>query len=231
MIKIKNLIVCLSLSAAVIALSSCGSTPKSENVSDKIETTVTANEPETKTSLPKKEVTAPDVLPPVDLPDTEMLLLDDFDEGMYFYAVGTSWDQWNSHNLGLECDLSEEWKTNGEYSIKCIHEQAANPSYVMATWCCDSPIDSDWTGYKTLAVDFYNAGPIPATICLQLQTTDSWIWCQTETQTFEPGEKATVLFDISQFGDTNLGDVKRMMLSNMGSDYTFMYFDNMRIFK
>ncbi|MCQ2592131.1 MAG: hypothetical protein MJ188_05045 [Treponema sp.] len=170
----------------------------------------------------------------VKVPETESLLLDDFESGLYFYAAldekyGHNTD---SSNLGEKCALSSEWNTNGYYSIKCVQKKAAyTDKNAHATWYCDSPLETDWTGFKTFAVDIYNGGAVTASVCLQVEATEDNKILQTEYKEIKSGVQTTLLLDIKRFGVKNLADIRRIMLVNKGSAYTYMYFDNLRLYK
>ena len=178
-----------------------------------------------------KKVKAPKLVT-IDLPKTNMLLLDNFEDGNYWYGVGNSWDQWGSHNLSLTATTSTDWGTDGPTSLKCTNEPAGANTSKQATWCCNSPIETDLSAYNWCAVDVYNPGTDNYNLSIAVQNGDDWAWDQSPAILVEPGAK-TVLFDLSAFPDAHLANVFCFMIQSIDieTEATLVYFDNFRLFE
>lgn len=179
-----------------------------------------------------KKIKAPK-LQTIELPSTNMLLLDNFEDGNYWYGVGTSWDQWGSHNLSLTADLSEDWKSDGEKSLKCTNEPATANNSKQATWCCNSPVETDLSAYNWCAVDVYNPGENEYNLSIAVQNGDDWAWDQSPAVKIAPKTAQTVLFDLSAFPDEHLANVFCFMIQHIDAETenTVIYFDNFRMFE
>ncbi|MCQ2576611.1 MAG: hypothetical protein MJ162_07685 [Treponema sp.] len=208
----------LTLSAAMIAmaLTSCGSKPAPTST--------------TNTEAPEVAVNTNSII--MELPATEEFLLDDFEDGNYFEGVGNSWDQWGSHNLSLTASLSKDWKTTGEYSLKCTMEPATAETSKQATWCCYSPIESDLSAFNWCAVDVYVPGPDSFNLSIAVQNGIDWAWDQSDAITVEPGTH-TLVFDLNGFSDEHLTNVYCFMIQQceIETNGTVIYFDNFRLYE
>lgn len=168
----------------------------------------------------------------MELPTTEMLLLDNFEEGNYWYGVGDSWDQWGSHNLSLLAELSTDWGTDGETSLKCKMEPALESTSKQATWCCNSPIETDLSAYNYCAVDIYNPEDAVFNLDISIQNGTDWAW--NSSPAIEVGKGThTVVFDLTSFPRENLANVFCFMIqhANKVTEGTTIYFDNFRMYK
>lgn len=168
----------------------------------------------------------------MELPTTEMLLLDNFEEGNYWYGVGDSWDQWGSHNLSLLAELSTDWGTDGETSLKCKMEPALESTSKQATWCCNSPIETDLSAYNYCAVDIYNPEDAVFNLDISIQNGTDWAW--NSSPSIEVGKGThTVVFDLTSFPRENLANVFCFMIqhANKVTEGTTIYFDNFRMYK
>lgn len=179
-----------------------------------------------------KKVKAPK-LQTIDLPTTPMLLLDNFEDGNYWYGVGNSWDQWGSHNLSLTADLSTDWGTDGPTSLKCTNEPATADTSKQATWCCNSPIETDLSAYNWCAVDVYNPGTDKYNLSIAVQNGDDWAWDQSPAIEIGPNSCQTLLFDLSAFPDAHLANVFCFMIqqADVETENTVIYFDNFRMYE
>ncbi len=180
---------------------------------------------------------------PAEIPEGEIISLDNFEEGNYWVAVGDSWDQWGSHNLSLEAELFEEWGTDGPTSADWVYDTIPATGG-QATFFCDQLLETDWTGAKSIVIDINNPESFAITIVFSTQTTDGWTWSQTKTIEIQPGITENVAFDLtSGLLDGNnqaieaipgLDMVKRAMFSVMlagdGKAGRF-YVDNIRLIK
>lgn len=183
-------------------------------------------------SKKSKKVKAPK-LQTIDLPTTNMLLLDNFEDGNYWYGVGNSWDQWGSHNLSLTADLSTDWGTDGATSLKCTNEPATADTSKQATWCCNSPIETDLSAYNWCAVDVYNPGTDKYNLSIAIQNGDDWQWDQSQAIEVAPNSCQTLLFDLSAFPDEHLANVFCFMIqqADAETENTVIYFDNFRMYE
>lgn len=183
-------------------------------------------------SKKSKKVKAPK-LQKIDLPTTNMLLLDNFEDGNYWYGVGTSWDQWGSHNLSLTADLSTDWGTDGPTSLKCTNEPATADTSKQSTWCCNSPIETDLSAYNWCAVDVYNPGEQEYNLSIAVQNGDDWQWDQSPAIKVDPQSSQTILFDLTAFPDEHLANVFCFMIQHADAETenTVIYFDNFRMFE
>lgn len=183
-------------------------------------------------SKKSKKVKTPK-LQTIDLPTTNMLLLDNFEDGNYWYGVGKSWDQWGSHNLSLIADLSTDWGTDGQTSLKCTNEPATADTSKQATWCCNSPIETDLSAYNWCAVDVYNPGTDKYNLSIAIQNADDWAWDVSPVVEVGPNSCQTVLFDLSAFPDAHLANVFCFMIQHADAETenTVIYFDNFRLYE
>jgi|WetSurMetagenome_2_1015567.scaffolds.fasta_scaffold175518_3 hypothetical protein len=133
---------------------------------------------------------------PTAVPAGEVILLDNFEDGNYWAAVGSSWDQWGAHNLSLEAELNEKWGTDGKTSSYWVFDMIPAKGG-QATFFCDQLIETNWTGAKYIVLDVNNPGPESFTMCFSCQTTDGWKWTQTPTVEVMPGV-STVVYDLTK---------------------------------
>lgn len=221
----KKIIAILSTAALVFAVAGCASTKGTTNKAD------------------AKAEEAPKYVEPT-LPTTEMTVLDNFADGNYWEAVGSTWDDVASdkHNMVSTCDLSSDtvkgWPTAGATtSLKCDSSEPAAGNTSTAFWMCNAPALTDWTGYRHIAIDVYNPNDFDLQLCWVLQTTDSWVWKQTPAINVPKGVH-TVLFNFKDLGygtdadiDTNIAAVKRMLFANFGEVANTFYIGNFRLYK
>ncbi len=189
----KRYLVLFAVIAMIITFIGCASAP---SVGTGSQTSTTSAQSATET----KPVPAPEPAKPaaaaVVIPAGEVLLLDNFEDGNYWVAVGDSWDQWGTHNLSLEAELYTEWGTDGKTSGDWVFDKIPATGG-QATFYCDQLIETNWTGAKYIVIDIKNPEAEALTICFSCQTTDGWKWTQTKTLEAPPGE-STLVFDLTK---------------------------------
>lgn len=131
-------------------------------------------------------------------PEGEIVLLDSFEEGNFWQAVGDTWDQWGSHNLSLETDLSEEWASDGATSGIWEFDVMSKDTSMQATFPCYALLETDWTPYKAIVVDFNNISEQPLQVNVAVQDGIEWKWTTTETFTLGKGENKNVIFSLTE---------------------------------
>jgi len=205
--SMKNFNVLVVAIAVMLMLFGCASKP---------EQTVPAAQEE---AVALTETAAPEEAAPayveLELPAGEVVLMDNFEDGNFWYAVADSWDEWGSHNLSLTAELTTSWGTDGETSLECMYDIAGADSSKQASFCCDQPLETDWTGAKFAAFDINNLENHDIQLNVALQTTDGWTWSQSADLIFPPGEHLAV-FAIDSFA--GLEAVKRMIINVTGEN-------------
>jgi hypothetical protein len=132
----------------------------------------------------------------VSVPSGEVTLIDNFEDGNYWAAVGDSWDKWGSHNLSLEAELYDQWGSDGPTSGDWLFDKIPAKGG-QATFFSDQLILTDWTGMKYIAIDVNNPQNTSFTMCFSCQTTDGWQWTQTKPAEVAPGV-STIIFDLTK---------------------------------
>jgi hypothetical protein len=184
------------------------------------------------------------------LPDGQATLLDGFEDGNYWQAVGDTWDKWGQHNLSLEANTYDQWATEGTTSGEWVFDKIplkgspewkaakiADTGTPQATFFCDNLAIKDWTGVKYIVLDINNPNKDVIRLEFCSQTTDNWNWTQTKPKDVQPGV-STVVFDLSKDLDgvaaiPGMDQMKRAMFTVVGIgedgiDGKF-YVDNIRI--
>ncbi len=205
----KKLLTVLSAAALIFAAAGCASTGAA-----------------TKEAEETKAPAAPtDDIATTELPAGEVIELDNFEDGNYWEAIR---DSWGDNDKSLTADLSADWGTAGENSLKCSFAAIADGE--KAGFVCNAPLETDWTGAKYIVLDVYNPNSYDLNMMAVVQSGDSWTWNQTEAVPVAPG-KHVVTFDISNF--QNLEIVQRMVIYEAFTpvDAGAFYFDNYRIIK
>ncbi len=203
----KKLNVLVVLIAVMLMLSGCASKP------EQTETPVVEE-----TAAPVEAAAVEEAVPAyveMELPAGEVVVMDNFEEGNFWYAVADSWDQWGSHNLSLTSELSSSWGTDGGTSLECVYDIAGADSSKQASFCCDQPLETDWTGAKYVAMDINNLEKFDVQLNVAVQATDGWTWTQSADLLFPPGEHLAV-FAIDSFA--GLEAVKRMIINVTGEN-------------
>ncbi len=213
----KKIITILSAAALILSVVSCASTKAEEAPA---------------AAAPAAEETG--YVEPT-MPDGEEILLDDFSEGNYWEAVGSSWDNDEEHqNLVSDCDLKNE-------ELICTATVPEYGSTRTAFWMCNNLIETDWSDVNYIAAEVDNKCGFPLEFCFTLQTTDGWAWHQFGNL-YIPEGKHTVLFNFNedlisgQFEDNDdknvyLSDVKRLNIAAFADDNVEFTIDNIRIYK
>ena len=174
----KKIIAILSTAALLVAITSCASTK---------------TEVAPATDAAATDETVPCINNPA--PKADVLLLDGFEEGNYWQAVGDSWDQWGAHNLSLEAETQEDWATEGSTGGSWVFDEATSDSSKQACFFCDALAEVDWTAYKYIYIDVKNINSEPIEMGLAVQA-GSWTWYQTEAQKLGIGENKNIKFDL-----------------------------------
>jgi hypothetical protein len=143
----------------------------------------------------------------VAIPKGEVVLLDDFEDGNFWAAVGSSWDQWGNHNLSLEAELSTAWGTAGGTSADWVFDTIPVKGG-QATFFCDQLLVTDWTKVKYVAVDVNNPNKFTLTLEFNTQSTDGWAWTATKDVQAAPGVSTAVFDFTSGLLDGNNAPVK-----------------------
>lgn len=210
----KKIIAVLSAAALIFAAVSCASTDAAEK--------------------PAEAAAEAGYVEPT-MPAGEEILLDDFSEGNYWDAVGSSWDNDDAHqNLVTTCDVKDE-------VLVCEATVPESGSTDSGFYMCNNLLETDWTDVNYIACDVENNCGFPLQFTFTLQCTDGWTWHQFQ-QIEVPEGKHTVLFDFNNdlimgaFEDAEdknvyLCDVKRLNILVFASDNVNFNVDNVRIYR
>lgn len=151
------------------------------------------------------------------------LLIDDFEYGIYWEAVGSSW---NDGDCSMFCKASTDWGTEGDTSLECTVTTKG------ADWeksgFFTSPLDTDWTGLSKVTLDVNNPNDFDLSICVVLQAGENWdAWNQFDAQIVPPGE-TSLSFDITS--GKNLDFIQRVIVYQFGAvpQECKFYIDNVR---
>jgi hypothetical protein len=216
---------------ALVAMIGCASSPSAE-------------------AKPVSEAVAPAGVEQGKVPAGEVHVVDAFEDGNYWQAVGDTWDQWGEHNLSLTAEVTGEWKSEGANALDCTFDNIPAPARKGTFFCDNIAIDgeaaSDFTGYKFLVVDVKNPETVPLNIGLNIQSGANWEnWVNGATVTVAPGE-TTIVFDLANgLTDGNnaalkslpgASQIKRLMISVYGAkegtlNTGHFYMDNIRLIK
>lgn len=203
----KRILGLLSAAAILVAFTSCGSTPETPKAEETVkEAPVTVTE-ETNETVPETGAE---------------LLIDDMEEGMFWEAVGTSW---NDGDVSIACDLSTDWGTDGSTSLKCTI--GTNGGEWEKGGFFTQPYEVDWTGMTMLTLDVYNPNEYEIKVCPVLQCGENWEdWNQFTEQPVPAGESASLTFEIPH--KKYLNYVQRVIIYSWGAypEGTSFYVDN-----
>ncbi|MCR4953174.1 MAG: hypothetical protein K6A43_03785 [Treponema sp.] len=154
---------------------------------------------------------------------SEPLLIDDFEYGLFWEAVGSSW---NDGDCSMFCKESTEWGTEGETSLECT--VTTNGADWEKSGFFTTPIDTDWTGLTKVIFDIYNPNNFDLSTTIVLQAGENWdAWNQLDAQIVPPGE-STLEFDISNC--KNIDFIQRLIVYQFGAvtQECKFYIDNVR---
>lgn len=168
-----------------------------------------------------------------EVPEGEVILLDDFEEGtQYWNHVGDAWDQWGSHNLSIDSGITDEWGTEGEHSGEWEFDVAGPDTSKQATFTCYSLVETDWTGVKYLVADINNISGQDLTINSAVQNGVDWNWSQTPDVLVPAGVNINVIFDYTVNGITEAQQIACGMIQVMGeNEGGTILVDNIRLVK
>lgn len=110
-------------------------------------------------------------------------MLDGFEDGMYWRAVGSSW---SDGDISSEVELSSDWKTEGSNSLKCSFEQTPEAGG-HATFITEAPAIVDVSPYEAWLTDIYNPLDVPIQVSFSLSTGASWEWHESKCFDVPPG--------------------------------------------
>ena len=163
-------------------------------------------------------------------PKGDVMVLDSFEEGNYWQAVGDTWDQWGSHNLSLEADVVDDWASDGDYCAKWTFDIATKETSCQASSFCNALLETDWTDVKYLVLDAKVITDEPITLKANTQNGVDWNWSSTDTVTLGIGENKNVTFDFTKHGISHAEQIACAIIDvtgeNNGGD---ILIDNIRI--
>jgi len=200
-----SILTTLTLTFAALAFFGCTSKPK---------------EPEKKVTEP--EITEQEKQEEDEVISAQEILVDDFEEGMFFDAVGNSW---NDGDVSLKCELSTDWGTEGGTSLKCTVK--TNGAEWEKGGFFTTPYETDWTGMTLISLDVYNPNPFEMGICLVLQDGENWEeWNQFTGQTVAAESNVTLTFEIPS--KKYLNAIQRLIVYSWGAvpETASFYIDN-----
>ena len=182
-------------------------------------------------ALVSAAVSAQSFVEPV-VPKTESKLIDNFEDGNYWLPANSDWNQYGEPKVSIDAYVTTRWHSEGKYSLECTMEKSGMNTTRSGIWYCDN--NMDWTGYRYVVMDVYNPENFVFTIQLAAQATNNWNWCQSGEYYFLPHGVHTLTFDISQFGEDNLKEIKRILVMHNGGVTPAagkFYIDNVRLYK
>lgn len=208
---------------------SCGSTPEKEPEKEVTEPETVVEESSDAAEIPEYFLCTAEGV--TTLPDTYCFPLDDFEEGNYWYGVGDSWDQWGSHNLSIAAGVVKDWASSGTHSLKAIMEPAGPETSKQATWCCNSLVENDLTGFNWVEVTVYNPQDFDFELNIAIQDGKAYQWMQSPNLIAKPGI-TTCLFEISSMPDEFKENVYCFMIQSLNENPGgYLYFDNFRLYE
>lgn len=180
-----------------------------------------------KPKLPKafKGIKVPADYVEMEIPEGEEIVMDDFEDGLYWDKTG-----WPSDFVS-GVSLSTDWGSNGKTSLKVTY--AEQPGGDKGTVTCTSPLETDWSGAKYVVLDVGNKSNAPIDLVLVLQTGENWTWTQTDPVRCGPGIHS-IVFDISSFPSLEIIDQMFVCIVNWNEDTSpsgEFYLDNYRVIK
>lgn len=128
------------------------------------------------------------------VPAGEVELVDNFEEGEFWGAVGDAWDQWGSHNLSLFSEVSTEWASEGTYSGKWEFDVASADTSKQASFTYYALENPDLSGMKYMVIDVYNPAKTSIYMKANYQNKVDWNWSSTEPVEILPGVNKNVAF-------------------------------------
>lgn len=180
-----------------------------------------------KPKLPKafKGIKVPADYVEMEIPEGEEIVMDDFEDGLYWDKTG-----WPADFVS-GVSLSTDWGSNGKTSLKVTY--AEQPGGDKGTVTCTSPLETDWSGAKYVVLDVGNKSNDPIDLVLVLQTGENWTWTQTDPVRCGPGIHS-IVFDISSFPSLEIIDQMFICIVNWNEDTSpsgEFYIDNYRVLK
>lgn len=165
----------------------------------------------------------------ISLPDGQMQVIDDFENGNYWIWACSDWDQWGGHKVSQGADLSKRWSSQGKYSLHLVIDSVKDGD--DASWFYDG--GQDLTGGRYIVADFYNPTPLTHKIAFVIQVTDNWNWKQSPLSDLPPGVH-TMVFPVEELNE-HFDEVRRIniidRLSGNHSGDTSIFVDNIRLIK
>mgnify|MGYP002623857697 CR=1 FL=1 len=200
----KKIITLIAALAITTAFFSCASTDKNDEVA----------------AVKSESTTAP-----AENTVAEPILIDDFEYGIYWEAIGSSW---NDGDQSMYCKSSTAWGTEGETSLECTVRTAG------AEWeksgFFTSPLETNWTGLTKISFDVYNPNDFDLSLTVVTQAGENWeAWNQIDAQIVPPGE-TTLEFDISSY--QHLEFIQRVIIYQFGAvpQQCEFYIDNVQAY-
>ncbi|MEM5947098.1 hypothetical protein WKV44_00915 [Spirochaetia bacterium 38H-sp] len=125
---------------------------------------------------------------------TSANLWEGFEQRPFWFAVGNSW---NDNDSSVEAKWNKEQVTEGKASLECEFKMNGLNG---ATFHTEEPVDNDWSGKKSLVVDFINTTDRDIEVALALSTGADWTWFESPTVILTPGENRDIYFSLSSGG-------------------------------
>ena len=192
----KKILTLLSSTAILFALISCDSTPKAEEEVVSAPQEVAASQEEVVNTIPESGAE---------------LLVDDMEEGMFWEAIGSSW---NDGDVSVSCELSTDWGSDDSTSLKC--RVTTNGGEWEKGGFFTVPYETDWSGMTMVSLDAYNPNEFDITLCPVLHCGENWEdWNQFEGQILAAGQTATLTFQIPHLQYLNF--VQRVIIYSFGA--------------
>ncbi len=115
------------------------------------------------------------------VPEGEIVMLDDFEEGLFWNLDSTVPD-------GLDMDLTaDKGVVSGDNALYFMFKETKwaiiNTNQLMVT---------DWTGANYLAFDVFNEGTLPVEMGICLMDGNNWEWQQSPSIVIQPGQTTFV---------------------------------------
>lgn len=130
-------------------------------------------------------------------------LLDDAEDGSYWSPVRDAWSDWGNqfmvNEFSLSTDTTDEWSSEGDYSILFEYGAFTGKSETEAAhFYCTDLVESDWSSYSKLSLDVNNTSDNE--IALQMYTkSGEWHWSDTEAINV-PSGVSHLVYDLSEKG-------------------------------
>jgi hypothetical protein len=164
-------------------------------------------------------------------PDGETLW-EGWESDLFWKAIGKDWDN-TDPDMSIGMYKSDEHVTEGESSIELAYDVSRLvAARSKASYTIVAPELFNWTGVKSIKMDFFNTEEVQVDVAFVTQNGADWAWEQTPEYRIQPGENKD--FEIPLPAYKAPQDIKQIffcLFFKDGAKTGKLYMDNLRVVK